>query len=109
MARMLQDDVMRSLIDTLSNQIKNQPKLSETEKQELLSLIAEIESEVDQADDDDDDQHPVSVAVRQACADLEEESFSEQLEGSLFKLGAGYPKTAAAMGRIGNVLARMGI
>ena len=100
---------MRSSIETLSNQIKNQPNLSETEKQELLSLIAEIESEAGPADDGADDEHPVKVAVRQASADLEQESFSEQLEASLLKLEASYPKTAAAMGRIGNVLARMGI
>ncbi len=100
---------MRSSIDTLSNQIKNQPNLSEAEKLELLSLIAEIESETGPVDEGDDDEHPVKVAVRQASTDLEQESFSEQLEASLLKLEASYPKTAAAMGRIGNVLARMGI
>jgi len=101
---------MRSSIEALANQIKNQPNLSEVEKQELLSLIAEIESETGAGDSDEvDDEHPVKVAVRQASADLEEESFSEQLESSLLKLEASYPKTAAAMGRLGNVLARMGI
>ncbi len=100
---------MRSSIETLSNQIKNQPNLSDAEKQELLSLIAEIESEAGPVDEAEDDQHPVKVAVRQATADLKKESFSEQLEASLLKLEASYPKTAAAMGRIGNVLARMGI
>ena len=100
---------MRSSIDTLSNQIKNQPNLSESEKEELLSLVAEIESEAGAVDGGDGAEHPVTVAVRQASADLEQESFSEQLEASLLKLEASYPKTAAAMGRIGNVLARMGI
>jgi len=108
-AEVLQDDTMRSSIETLSNQIKNQPNLSDAEKQELLLLIAEIETETEAVDDGDVGEHPVTVAVRQASEDLKKESFSEQLEASLLKLEASYPKTAAAMGRIGNVLARMGI
>jgi hypothetical protein len=105
---------MRESIETLTRRIEAQPHLDEQEKQDLLALIADIESEIDpDAELEGDAEHPVKAAVRLAAgspdAEDEGEGESEGFEERLLKIEASYPKTAAALGRIGHVLARMGI
>ena len=99
---------------TASEQIRSQPRLSSEEKSELLELIADIETEVDGDNEDADAaDHPVKDAVRLtlegASASKSDEAEPKQFEDGLLKLEANYPRTAAALGRIGHVLARMGI
>lgn len=96
---------MRASIEKLSDHIRNQPHLDEAEKEELLLLLSEIETEVDAGSGD---LHPVKASVRLA-ADTHPQSLPGQLEENLLKIEATYPKTAAALGRIADVLSRMGI
>lgn len=99
---------MRASIEKLSQQIKDQPHLDSGEKEELLSLVAGIESEVE-AEIDETEAHPVKDALDLAVEGAEAQSVSEQLEETLLKLEASYPKTVAALNRIAHVLSRMGI
>lgn len=96
---------MRASIEKLSDHIRKQPHLDDSEKDELLQLLSEIESEVDAGAGDP---HPVKTSV-QLAADVHPQSLPGQLEENLLKIEATYPKTAAALGRIADVLSRMGI
>lgn len=102
---------MRASIEKLSEQIRNQPHLDEGEKEELLSLVSGIQSEVETKIDDADaaESHPVKEAVDFAVEGAEAQSIHEQLEDSLLKLEASYPTTVSALNRIAHVLSRMGI
>ncbi len=100
---------MRNSIKKLSESIQDQPNLKKDQKEELLALLADIEAEVEDADDDAEETHPVKAAVQLTSAGVDEQSLPEQLEESLVKLKATYPKTAAALGRIASTLSRMGI
>ncbi len=99
---------MRASIEKLSETIRNQPHLDEGEKAELLAQLAEIESEVESPETSDDTSE-VEELVRRAAEAADAPSFSEQIEESLLRLEASFPKTAATLGRIGHVLSRMGI
>ena len=99
---------MRASIEKLSQQIQDQPHLDVSEKEELLSLVAGIESEVE-AEIDEAEAHPVKDAVNLTVEGAESQSISEHLEESLLKLEATYPTTVAALNRIAHVLSRMGI
>lgn len=98
---------MRASIEKLSAQIQNQPHLEAGEKQELLSLLSEIEAEASEAAAEE-----ITLAmdmVHMTGESVEAQSIPEQLEESLLKLEATYPRTSAALGRIAHVLSRMGI
>ena len=99
---------MRASIEKLSQQIRNQPHLDESEKEELLSLVSGIESEVESEIDEAED-HPVQEAVNLTVEGAEAQSIPEQLEENLLKLEASYPTTVSALNRIAHVLSRMGI
>lgn len=96
---------MRASIEKLSAHIQSQPHLDADEKAELLSLLSDIESEVETAAGD---AHPLATTMDLA-AGIEAPSLPDQLEENLLKIEATYPKTAAALGRIADVLSRMGI
>lgn len=100
---------MRKSIDKLAARIEDHPSLKKDQKEELLALLAEIEAEVEAADDETEGAGSVEAAVKLTSAGAEEPSLPEQLEDSLIKLEVTYPKTAAALGRIASVLSRMGI
>ena len=98
---------MRASIEKLTDHIRNQPHLDDTEKEELLDLLSEVVEEVD----DDAPKRDVA-ALRQTvdlAAKVDPDSFPHQLEENLLKIEVNYPKTAAAIGRIADVLSRMGI
>ena len=97
---------MRNSIQKLSENIQNQPNLKKNQKEELLTLLSDIEAEVE---GEADDEHPVKEAVLLTSAGVEEQSLPDQLEDRLLKLQTTYPKTAAALGRIASTLSRMGI
>lgn len=100
---------MRASIEKLSEKIQNHPHLNDEEKRELLAQLAEVEEEV-VSPETSDDTAEVEELVRRAAAEADEEqSFSEQMEEALLRLEANFPKTAAAIGRVGHVLSRMGI
>lgn len=96
---------MRASIEKLSAHILNQPHLDESEKDELLGLLAEIESEIDP---DEKGHEPVKSTV-EMTADVASDSFPSQLQENLLKIEVAYPKTASALTRIADVLGRMGI
>ncbi len=98
---------MRSSIEKLSEQIRNQPHLDESEKEELLALLSEIEEETHDATPEK--ASPAKDLVRLTAEGVEKQSIPGQWEESLLRLEATYPRTAAALGRIGHVLSRMGI
>ncbi|MCB1077260.1 MAG: DUF4404 family protein [Verrucomicrobiae bacterium] len=98
---------MRDSIEKLTAHIQNQPHLDEIEKEELLQLVEEIQSEVEHQSTHED-LGSVADSVHMASG-IEENSFPHQLEENLLKIEAAYPKTAAALGRIADVLSRMGI
>lgn len=98
---------MDSSIERLTERINNQPHLSDEEKQELLGLLAKVVEEVD-VEAPDEKIRPVRNSV-EMTAGIEEQSIPEQLEESLLELEASYPQTAGALGRIAQILARMGI
>ena len=101
---------MRASIEKLSQQIQDQPHLDTSEKEELLSLVAGIESEVEaEIDEAEAETHPVKDAVNLTVEGAESQTISEHLEESLLKLEATYPTTVAALNRIAHVLSRMGI
>lgn len=101
---------MRESIKSLLEQIRHQPHLSQEEKQELLDLVGDIESEVGEGDFGDETKaQPLKDALRMTVEEAEKKSVSDQLSDSLLNLEATFPKTAAALGQIGNALARMGI
>lgn len=99
---------MRDSIEKLSEQIRNQPHLDETEKAELLAQLAEIEAEV-RSPETPEDTSEVEAIVRRAADEAEGQSFSDQIEEGLLRLEASFPTTAAALGRVAHVLSRMGI
>jgi hypothetical protein len=99
---------MRASIEKLSAHIQSQPHLDALEKEELLQLLADIESEVQADASGDPDLYPVRESM-DLTADSAPESLPTQLEENLLKIEATYPKTAAALGRIADVLSRMGI
>lgn len=99
---------MRASIEKLSETIRNQPHLDEGEKEGLLAQLAEIEAEVTSPETSDDIRE-VEEIVRRVADAAEEPSFFDQIEESLLRLEASFPKTAATLGRIGHVLSRMGI
>ncbi len=99
---------MRASIDKLSEQIRNQPHLDESEKRDLLAQLAAIEEEV-QSPETPEDTSEVEEIVRRAAEEAEGQSFSDQIEEGLLRLEASFPTTAAALGRVAHVLSRMGI
>jgi hypothetical protein len=98
---------MRASIEKLSAHIQNQPHLDESEKEELLDLLSEVEEEVDE-DAPKRDVAALTNTVNLA-AEVDLDSFPHQLEENLLKIEVNYPRTAAAIGRIADVLSRMGI
>jgi len=100
---------MRKSIERLAARIEDHPTLKKDQKEELLALLAEIEAEVEAGDDEEGGADSVKAALQLTSSGAEEQSLPDQLEDSLNKLGANYPKTAAALGRIASVLSRMGI
>ena len=104
----VKDSFMRKSIEKLSEQIRNQPNLDQGEKEELLSLISGIETEVGSGPDAED-AHPVREVVDLTMESVEGQSIHEHLEDSLLKLEATDPTTVAALNRIAHVLSRMGI
>lgn len=98
---------MDTAVKILAERINNQNHLSDEEKSELLGLLAKVVEEID-------DQAPAEKIqpVRDTVAmtaDIREQSIPEQLERSLLELEATYPVAAGALGRIAQILARMGI
>ena len=98
---------MDSSIEKLTKRINSQPHTSGEEKRELLDLLAKVVEEVDDEAPDEEIQ-PVRDSL-EMTAGVEEQSIPEQLENSLLELEATYPVAAGALGRIAQILARMGI
>lgn len=100
---------MRKSIEKLTVRIQSHSDLKKEQKEELLALLADIQAEVETTDEETDDAIQVRAAVQMTSVTTEEQSIPDQLEDSLLKLKASYPKTAAALGRIAGTLSRMGI
>ena len=106
---------MHKTIKHLRNNIENNNTLSREDRQNLLELVKTLEAEAEELD-----QHPESDQIRQAIEhvgsagkELEEgddhKGLMQSLHDSIQAIEASHPRAAEALGRIGNILGRMGI
>ncbi|MCF6313603.1 MAG: DUF4404 family protein [Verrucomicrobiales bacterium] len=103
---------MLDTLNRLRQTIEKNHSLKDEELPPLLELLTRLESEAKNIESENIEkvQHAIA-ATEAACSDdgNDDEGPLETLQNAIREIEAAHPKTAETLGRIGNILGRMGI
>ena len=101
---------MLDTLNRLRQTIEKNHSIKAEERQPLLELLTQLESEAKDIESEHTEKVQQAIAATEAtCSDDDDEGPLETLQNAIQEIEAYHPKTAETLGRIGNILGRMGI
>ena len=112
---------MKETLKRIQNRIESSKSMSEEAKEEILGLLADLESEIEEMSQGEAEEavrsalglteisaHESARSDKDRVSTLKEQTFGA-LQTAITELEASHPRMAEAIARISNILSRMGI